>query len=163
VPIPDFPGIDSADMDKYLAGLSGPQRKTINNVFNMVANPSPSQVKGGVKKVDGALTNTEMRMIITAPEQRDIPSLMQLENVGIMSGGKSRGSHTTYNTSLLGEGLGRIQLPRGLDRPLTAQDILPQLFTRSRPDYIDSRDAYTARLGQRTVPIDEKLLRRLGY
>ena len=157
VPIPDFPGIDSADMDKYLAGLSGPQRKTINNVFNMVANPSPSQVKGGVKKVDGALTNTEMRMIITAPDQRDIPSLMQLENVGIMSGGKSRGPHTTYNTSLSGEGLGR------LDRPLTAQDMLPQLFPRSRPDYIDSKDAYTARLGQRTVPIDEKLLRRLGY
>ena len=49
----------------YLAGLSGPQRKTINNVFNMVANPSPKQIKGGIKKVDGALTNTEMRMIIT--------------------------------------------------------------------------------------------------
>jgi hypothetical protein len=157
VPIPDFPGIDSPDMDQYLAGLSGPQRKTINNVFNMVANPSPRQTKSGVKKIDSALTNTEMRMIITAPEQRDIPSLMQIENVGIMSGGRSRGPHTTYNASLSGEGLGRI------DRPLTAQDMLPQLFPRSRPDYIDSQDAYTARLGQRTVPIDETLLRRLGY
>ena len=157
VPIPDFPGIDAPDMDNYLAGLSGPQRKTINNVFNMVANPSPKQIKGGIKKVDGALTNTEMRMIITAPEQLDIPSLMQIENVGIMSGGRSRGPHMTYNTSLSGEGLGRI------DRPLTAQDMMPQLFPRSTPDYIDSKDAYTARLGQRTVPIDEKLLRRLGY
>ena len=38
VPIPDFPGIDAPDMDQYLAGLKGPQRKTINNIFNMVAN-----------------------------------------------------------------------------------------------------------------------------
>ncbi len=157
VPIPDFPGIDAPDMDQYLAGLKGPQRKTINNIFNMVADPSPSQKKAGIKKIDDALTNTEMRMIITAPEQRDISSLMQLENVGVMSGGRSRGPHMTYNTSLTGEGLGK------LDRPLTAQDMLPQLFPRSRPDYIDSKDAYTARLGQRTVPIDEKLLRRLGY
>ena len=157
VPIPDFPGIDAPDMDQYLAGLKGPQRKTINNIFNMVADPSPSQKKAGIKKIDDALPNTEMRMIITAPEQRDISSLMQLENVGVMSGGKSRGPHMTYNTSLTGEGLGK------LDRPLTAQDMLPQLFPRSRPDYIDQQDAYTARLGQRTVPIDEKLLRRLGY
>ena len=57
----------------------------------MGANPRPRQVKSGVKKVDSALTNTEMRMIITDPDQRDIPSLMQIENVGIMSGGRSRG------------------------------------------------------------------------
>ena len=96
-------------------------------------------------------------MIITDPDQRDIPSLLQIENVGVMSGGRSRGPHTTYNTSLSGEGLGRI------DRPLTAQDMMPQLFPRSRPDFVHNNDAYTARLGQRTVPIDETLLRRLGY
>ena len=75
-----------------------------------------------------------------------------------MSGGRSRGPHTTYNTSLSGEGLGRI------DRPLTAQDMMPQLFPRSTTRLRSlNNDAYTARLGQRTVPIDETLLRRLGY
>lgn len=157
VPVPDFPGMDSPDIDKYLSTLTGPQRKTINNVFDMVANPSPSQIMQGIRRLDGALTNTEMRMIITDPEQLSIPSLMQLENVAMMHGGRSRGPHATYDTSLSGEGLGR------LDRPITAQDMLPELFPRSTPNKIDSKDAYTARLGQRIVTIDEPLLGRLGY
>jgi hypothetical protein len=58
------------------------------------------------------------------------------------TGGSSVG---TAPVGSLAMGVPRIQLPRGLDRPLTAQDMLPQLFPRSRPDYIDSKDAYTAR------------------
>ena len=60
-----------------------------------------------------------------------------------------------------GQGLGVLNIPR--EAPPTAQDFLPELFTRSKPGYVDSQDAYTARMGVRTAEINEGLLKRLGY
>lgn len=160
VPVPDF-NIDMEDLDSFLSKLTGPQRKTINNVFDMVNRPSPAQKKSNVRQIEGALSNVEMRAAVSDPDLFNQPSLMQTNNVGLITGGKVPSYHNTYNTGFEGEGLGILDIPR--ESPATAQDFLPELFPRSGPGFIDSRDAYTARMGVRTAPINEGLLRRLGY
>jgi hypothetical protein len=159
-PVPDF-DIDMEDIDTFLFGLTGPQRKTINNVFDMVNRPSPAQKKQGVKQVDGALSNTEMRAAVSDPSMFNQESLMQTSNVGLITGGKAPSNHNTYNMGMEGRGLGTLKIPR--EESATAQDFLPELFPRSRPGYIDSKDAYTARMGVRTAEINDGLLKRLGY
>jgi len=159
-PVPDF-DIDMEDLDTFLSGLTGPQRKTINNVFDMVNKPSPGQKKQGVKQIEGALSNTEMRAAVSDPEMFNQPSLMQTNNVGVITGGKAPSNHNTYNMGMEGLGGGVLNIPR--EAPPTAQDFLPDLFQLSRPGYIDSKDAYTARMGVRTAKINDGLLRRLGY
>ena len=159
-PVPDF-DIDMEDLDTFLSGLTGPQRKTINNVFDMVNKPSPGQKKQGVKQIEGALSNTEMRAAVSDPEMFNQPSLMQTNNVGVITGGKALSNHNTYNMGMEGLGGGVLNIPR--EAPPTAQDFLPDLFQLSRPEYIDSKDAYTARMGVRTAKINDGLLRRLGY
>jgi len=159
-PVLDF-DIDMENPDKFLASLTGPQRKTINNVFDMVNRPSPGQKKDGVRQVDGALSNTEMRAAVSDPEMFNQESLMQTNNVGLITGGKVPSNHMTYNMGMEGQGLGVLNIPR--EAPPTAQDFLPELFTRSKPGYVDSQDAYTARMGVRTAEINEGLLKRLGY
>ena len=159
-PVPDF-DIDMEDLDTFLSGLTGPQRKTINNVFDMVNKPSPGQTKQGVKRIEGALSNTEMRAAVSDPEMFNQPSLMQTNNVGVITGGKAPSNHNTYNMGMKGLGRGVLNIPR--EAPPTAQDFLPDLFQLSRPGYIDSKDAYTARMGVRTAEINDGLLRRLGY
>lgn len=160
VPIPDF-DIDMEDLDSFLSKLTGPQRKTINNVFDMVNRPSPAQKKSNVRQVEGALSNVEMRTAVSDPDLFNQPSLMQTNNVGLITGGKVPSYHNTYNMGFEGEGLGILDIPR--EAPPTAQDFLPDLFPRSEPGRIDSRDAYTARMGVRTAEINEGLLKRLGY
>lgn len=160
VPVPDF-NIDMEDLDSFLSKLTGPQRKTINNVFDMVNRPSPAQKKSNVRQIEGALSNVEMRAAVSDPDLFNQPSLMQTNNVGLITGGKVPSYHNTYNTGFEGEGLGILDIPR--ESPATAQDFLPELFPRSGPKFIDARDAYTARMGVRTAPINEGLLRRLGY
>lgn len=159
-PVPDF-DIDLDNIDEFLASLTGPQRKTINNVFDMVNRPSPGQKKDGVKKIDGALSNTEMRAAVSDPAMFNQESLMQTNNVGLITGGKVPSNHMTYNMGMEGQGLGVLNIPR--EAPPSAQDFLPELFTRSKPGYVDSQDAYTARMGVRTAEINEGLLKRLGY
>jgi hypothetical protein len=160
VPVPDF-DIDMEDLDSFLSKLTGPQRKTINNVFDMVNRPSPAQKKSNVRQIEGALSNVEMRAAVSDPDLFNQPSLMQTNNVGLITGGKVPSYHNTYNMGFEGEGLGILNIPR--EAPPTAQDFLPDLFPRSSAGFIDSRDAYTARMGVRTAPINEGLLRRLGY
>ncbi len=160
VPVPDF-DIDMEDLDSFLSKLTGPQRKTINNVFDMVNRPSPAQKKSNVRQIEGALSNVEMRAAVSDPDLFNQPSLMQTNNVGLITGGKVPSYHNTYNTGFEGKGLGILDIPR--ESPATAQDFLPELFPRSSPEFIDSRDAYTARMGVRTAPINEGLLKRLGY
>ena len=159
-PVPDF-DIDLENPDRFLEGLTGPQRKTINNVFDMVNRPSPKQKKKGVRKVDGALSNAEMRAAVSDPEMFNQKSLLQTNNVGLITGGKVPSNHMTYNMGMEGQGLGVLNIPR--ETPPTAQDFLPELFPMSNPDYLDSTDAYTARMGVRTAEINEGLLKRLGY
>lgn len=159
-PVPDF-DIDMEDLDGFLQKLTGPQRKTINNVFDMVNKPSPGQKKKGVRQVDGALSATEMRAAISDPEMFNQESLMQTNNVGLITGKKAPSNHNTYNMGMEGRGLGVLNIPR--EQPATAQDFIPELFLRSRPDFIDPRDAYTARMGVRTAEINDGLLKRLGY
>ena len=86
---------------------------------------------------------------------------MQTNNVGVITGGKAPSNHNTYNMGMEGLGGGVLNIPR--EAPPTAQDFLPDLFQLSRPGYIDSKDAYTARMGVRTAKINDGLLRRLGY
>lgn len=160
VPVPEF-DIDMEDLDSFLSKLTGPQRKTINNVFDMVNRPSPAQKKSNVRQIEGALSNVEMRAAVSDPDLFNQPSLMQTNNVGLITGGKVPSYHNTYNMGFEGEGLGILDIPR--EAPPTAQDFLPDLFPRSSPGVIDSRDAYAARMGVRTAPINEGLLRRLGY
>ena len=160
VKVPDF-DIDIDDIDGYLSNLTGPQRKTISNVFDMVNRPSPKQKDAGVRQVDGALHNMEMRAAISDPEMFNQKSLMQTTNVGLITGGQVPSNHDTYNAAMKGRGLGRLMIPRG--GQATAQDFLPHLFRKSTPERIDSTDAYTARLGVRIAKIDEDLLSRLGY
>ena len=160
VPVPDF-DIDMEDLDSFLSKLTGPQRKTINNVFDMVNRPSPAQKKSNVRQIEGALSNVEMRAAVSDPDLFNQPSLMQTNNVGLITGGKVPSYHNTYNMGFEGEGLGILDIPR--EAPPTAQDFLPDLFPRSSPGVIDARDAYAARMGVRTAPINEGLLRRLGY
>ena len=160
VPVPEF-DIDMEDLDSFLSKLTGPQRKTINNVFDMVNRPSPAQKKSNVRQIEGALSNVEMRAAVSDPDLFNQPSLMQTNNVGLITGGKVPSYHNTYNTGFEGKGLGILDIPR--ESPATAQDFLPELFPRSSPEFIDSRDAYTARMGVRTAPINEGLLKRLGY
>jgi hypothetical protein len=160
VPVPEF-DIDMEDLDSFLSKLTGPQRKTINNVFDMVNRPSPAQKKSNVRQIEGALSNVEMRAAVSDPDLFNQPSLMQTNNVGLITGGKVPSYHNTYNMGFEGEGLGILDIPR--EAPPTAQDFLPDLFPRSSPGVIDARDAYAARMGVRTAPINEGLLRRLGY
>ena len=160
VKVPDF-DIDIEDIDGYLGKLTGPQRKTINNVFDMVNRPSPKQKNAGVRQVDGALHNMEMRAAISDPEMFNQQSLMQTTNVGLITGGQVPSNHDTYNAAMQGVGLGRLLIPRA--RQASAQDFLPEVFRKSTPERIDSTDAYTARMGVRTTKIDEDLLSRLGY
>jgi hypothetical protein len=160
VKVPDF-DIDIEDIDGYLGKLTGPQRKTINNVFDMVNRPSPKQKDAGVRQVDGALHNMEMRAAISDPEMFNQQSLMQTTNVGLITGGQVPSNHDTYNAAMQGVGLGRLLIPRA--RQASAQDFLPEVFRKSTPERIDSTDAYTARMGVRTARIDEDLLSRLGY
>jgi len=160
VPVPEF-DVDMEDLDSFLSKLTGPQRKTINNVFDMVNRPSPAQKKSNVRQIEGALSNVEMRAAVSDPDLFNQPSLMQTNNVGLITGGKVPSYHNTYNMGFEGEGLGILDIPR--EAPPTAQDFLPDLFPRSSPGVIDARDAYAARMGVRTAPINEGLLRRLGY
>ena len=159
-PVPNF-DIDMEGLDAFLQGLTGPQRKTINNVFDMVNKPSPGQKKQGVKRIDGALSNAEMRAAVSDPNMFNQKSLMQTNNVGLITGGKAPSNHNTYNMGMEGRGLGVLNIPR--EAPATAQDFMPELFLRSRPDFIDPRDAYTARMGVRTAEVNDGLLKRLGY
>tara|TARA_R110000787_G_scaffold283839_1_gene396993 strand:+ start:20 stop:1447 length:1428 start_codon:yes stop_codon:yes gene_type:complete len=159
-PVPNF-DIDMEGLDAFLQGLTGPQRKTINNVFDMVNKPSPGQKKQGVKRIDSALSNAEMRAAVSDPNMFNQKSLMQTNNVGLITGGKAPSNHNTYNMGMEGRGLGVLNIPR--EAPATAQDFMPELFLRSRPDFIDPRDAYTARMGVRTAEVNDGLLKRLGY
>jgi hypothetical protein len=160
VKVPGF-DIDMNNVDKYLGKLSGPQRKTINNVFDMVNRPSPKQKKDGVKQIDGALSNFEMRAAISDPDMFNQSSLMQTNNVGLITGGKADSFHDTYNAAMQGEGLGVLKVPARFQP--TMQDFLPDIFKKSTRDYVDATDAYTARMGVRTARIDDALLKRLGY
>ena len=160
VKVPGF-DIDMNNVDKYLGKLSGPQRKTINNVFDMVNRPSPKQKKDGVKQIDGALSNFEMRAAISDPDMFNQSSLMQTNNVGLITGGKADSFHDTYNAAMQGEGLGVLKVPARFQP--TMQDFLPDIFKKSTRDYVDATDAYTARMGVRTAKIDDALLKRLGY
>ena len=160
VKVPGF-DIDMNNVDKYLGKLSGPQRKTINNVFDMVNRPSPKQKKDGVKQIDGALSNFEMRAAISDPDMFNQSSLMQTNNVGLITGGKADSFHDTYNAAMQGEGLGVLKVPARFQP--TMQDFLPDIFKKSTRNYVDATDAYTARMGVRTAKIDDALLKRLGY
>jgi len=159
-PVPGF-DIDMEGLDVFLSGLTGPQRKTINNVFDMVNKPSPGQKKQGVRQLDSALSNAEMRAAVSDPDMFNQKSLMQTNNVGLITGGKAPSNHNTYGMGMQGRGLGVLDIPR--EAPATAQDFLPELFPLSRPDYIDPTDAYTARMGVRTAEINDGLLKRLGF
>ena len=158
--VPGF-DIDMEDLDAFLFGLSGPQRKTINNVFDMVNRPSPAQKKKGARQVEGALSNDEMRATVSDPDLYNQESLLQTNNVGVITGGKFPSNHNTYDTGLGGEGLGILNIPR--DTPATAPDFLPELFPNSTPEFVDPSEAFTARRGVRTAEINDGLLKRLGY
>lgn len=160
VKVPGF-DIDMENIDKFLGGLSGPQRKTINNVFDMVNRPSPEQKKKGVRQIDGALSNFEMRAAISDPDMFNQSSLMQTNNVGLITGGNTKSFHDTYNAAMQGKGLGVLKVPASFQP--TMQDFLPDIFKKSNRDYVHANDAYTARMGVRTTKIDDALLKRLGY
>jgi len=160
VKVPGF-DVDMKNVDKYLGELTGPQRKTINNVFNMVNRPTKKQKDAGIKELEGTLHNMEMRAAISDPDMFNQKSLMQTTNVGLITGGQVPSRHQTYNAAMEGEGLGALNIPR--ERPASAQDFLPELFLNSTPDKISSTDAYTARMGVRTAKITKDLLSRLGY
>lgn len=160
VKVPSF-DIDMENIDKFLGGLSGPQRKTINNVFDMVNRPSPEQKKKGVRQIDGALSNFEMRAAISDPDMFNQSSLMQTNNVGLITGGNTKSFHDTYNAAMQGKGLGVLKVPASFQP--TMQDFLPDIFKKSNRDYVHANDAYTARMGVRTTKIDDALLKRLGY
>ena len=159
VKVPKF-DIDMENVEAFLSKLSGPQRKTINNVFDMVNRPSSAQKDAGVKQIEGALSNFEMRAAISDPAMFNQKSLMQTTNVGLMTGGQAPSMHSTYNAAMRGEGLGVLKVPEGFQPK--AQDFLPDLFKKSNKDYVDSSEAFTARRGVRTAKIDEALLKRLG-
>ena len=159
VKVPKF-DIDMENVEAFLSKLSGPQRKTINNVFDMVNRPSSGQKKKGVRQIDGALSNFEMRAAISDPAMFNQKSLMQTTNVGLMTGGQAPSMHSTYNAAMKGKGLGVLKVPEGFQPK--AQDFLPDLFKKSNKDYVDSSEAFTARKGVRTAKIDEALLKRLG-
>ena len=159
VKVPKF-DIDMENVEAFLSKLSGPQRKTINNVFDMVNRPSSAQKGKGVRQIDGALSNFEMRAAISDPAMFNQKSLMQTTNVGLMTGGQAPSMHSTYNAAMKGEGLGVLKVPEGFQPK--AQDFLPDLFKKSNKDYVDSSEAFTARKGVRTAKIDEALLKRLG-
>lgn len=156
---PDFPGIKSDAVLENLGNMTGPQRKNISNTFDMVNNPSPAQIKNGIRKVDGALSNTQATIAITDPEQYTDPNVLGIRNIGLLSGESAPSMHETYSTGFLGQGIGR------LDRPMTARDFLPELFKKplTSSGSVNPTDAYTMRLGVRTAPITEGLLKRLGY
>tara|TARA_R100001377_G_C3191065_1_gene110643 strand:+ start:24 stop:2021 length:1998 start_codon:yes stop_codon:yes gene_type:complete len=158
--VPKF-DIDMPNIDEFLQGLTGPQRKTINNVFNMVNKPTPAQKKKGARYVEGALSNDEMRAAVSDPDLYNQKSLLQTNNVGVLTGGKFPSNHNTYNTGVGGEGLGVLNIPR--DTPATAPDFLPDLFPNSTPGFVDPSEAFTARKGVRTAEINDGLLKRLGY
>jgi hypothetical protein len=160
VKVPKF-DIDMENVEAFLSKLTGPQRKTINNVFDMVNRPSSGQKNRGVRQIDGALSNFEMRAAISDPAMFNQKSLMQTTNVGLMTGGQSPSMHSTYNAAMKGEGLGALKVPEGFQPK--AQDFLPDLFKKSNKDYVHANDAWTARMGVRTAKIDEALLKRLGY
>tara|TARA_R110002096_G_scaffold45285_2_gene121775 strand:- start:589 stop:1674 length:1086 start_codon:yes stop_codon:yes gene_type:complete len=159
VKVPKF-DIDMENVEAFLSKLTGPQRKTINNVFDMVNRPSSGQKKKGVKQIEGALSNFEMRAAISDPAMFNQKSLMQTTNVGLMTGGQAPSMHSTYNAAMRGEGLGVLKVPEGFQPK--AQDFLPDLFKKSNKDYVHPNDAFTARKGVRTAKIDEALLKRLG-
>ena len=159
VKVPKF-DIDMENVEAFLSKLTGPQRKTINNVFDMVNRPSSAQKDAGVKQIEGALSNFEMRAAISDPAMFNQKSLMQTTNVGLMTGGQAPSMHSTYNAAMRGEGLGVLKVPEGFQPK--AQDFLPDLFKKSNKDYVHPNDAFTARRGVRTAKIDEALLKRLG-
>ena len=159
VKVPKF-DIDMENVEAFLSKLSGPQRKTINNVFDMVNRPSSAQKGKGVRQIDGALSNFEMRAAISDPAMFNQKSLMQTTNVGLMTGGQAPSMHSTYNAAMKGKGLGVLKVPEGFQPK--AQDFLPDLFKKSNKDYVHPNDAYTTRMGVRTTKIDDALLKRLG-
>lgn len=156
---PDFPGISDPEVHQYIRSTSGPKRKNIEAAFSVVNDPSPAQLKAGVRRIPGALSLTEMRLAISDPRQLQDPTNLTLQNVGLLYGGSLPSPHSTYAAGLLGEGLGR------LDRPLTFRDLNPELLTHPRTSatYVDPTDQYKARLGQQIVTLDEGLLSRIGY
>jgi hypothetical protein len=159
VKVPKF-DIDMENVEAFLSKLTGRQRKTINNVFDMVNRPSSGQKNKGVRQIDGALSNFEMRAAISDPAMFNQKSLMQTTNVGLMTGGQAPSMHSTYNAAMRGEGLGVLKVPEGFQPK--AQDFLPDLFKKSNKDYVHPNDAFRARMGVRTTKIDEALLKRLG-
>jgi len=159
VKVPKF-DIDMENVEAFLSKLTGRQRKTINNVFDMVNRPSSGQKKKGVRQIDGALSNFEMRAAISDPAMFNQKSLMQTTNVGLMTGGQAPSMHSTYNAAMRGEGLGVLKVPEGFQPK--AQDFLPDLFKKSNKDYVHPSDAFRARMGVRTTKIDDALLKRLG-
>ncbi len=153
--------MDSNMIDEYLSTLSGDQRKTISNVFDMVQRVSPNRRKQGVRQVDGALSNIEMRAAVSDPEMFNQLPQMQITNIGLLDGGTAPSPHPTYPVGVTGKPGGRVVIPR--DEPLQAYDLVPELMPRSSLGYADAADQFTVRMGNRLARIDDGLLRRLGF
>lgn len=162
--VPDF-SFDVDNMDEYLSKLSGLQRKAINNVFDAVSMVSRQGAQKGFKEMP-TLTNEQMRAAITSPEHLHRGGMGDLTTLSTLDGTKGPSAHSTYNTGMGGQTIGRIQGPSG-DIPLNLWDALsvsnPELLVKSSPSAIDSSEMFTIRRGVRNNRLTDEVLKGMGY
>jgi hypothetical protein len=165
-PAPAVPGFsfDMENMDEFLKGLSGPQRKAINNLFDAVSMLSKQGASRGLVELP-TLTNEQMRAVITKPEHLNRTSMGEITTLSMLDGTRGPSAHSTYDTGMGGQTIGTVRGPT--DSPLTLWDALnvsnPELLQKSTPNNLWSTDMYTIRKGVKNNVLTDEVLKGMGY